>query len=180
MAGPSRRPRLIGRRLAQRALVLGLLLAGTAGSMASEACQLRELGAFSLCVPPAWRLEATAGTAVDSAAGRWSVGGPGAALLIEHDFGLYSDPLKDLPEGARVLAETALQVEGRAARLLRYTAPGREGEPAMHLLGLHVPVVHPGGRMGPIRLTLLARSTDPKRLDEVDAVFRSLRFKPPR
>lgn len=180
MARPPRKPGLSARP-ARRALALGLLLAAfVPSSMAAEACQPRDFGAFSLCIPPAWRIEATAGTAVDSAAGRWSVGGPGAALLVEHDYGLYSDPLQQLPDGARVLADTPLQLDGRAARLLRYTVPGRDGGPLMHQLGLHVPVVHPGGRMGPIRLTLLARSADPKRLAEADAAFRSLRFKPPR
>jgi hypothetical protein len=158
-------PAPLNRRLDRRGFGLlvtaGLVMAGT--TPAAD-CTRLALPGFSLCLPPGWQHLPGAGT--DSTVG--SLRGPG--LEIQYDLGLYSDPLRE-PEGAADFQARPAELLGRPVRWVRYRL-NREGR-TWHLLGLHVPEVR-RSRMGPLRLTLLARTAEAERVEAATAILGSL------
>lgn len=152
----------------------------------AEDCQRRDLGGFSWCAPPGW--QRLSGNAIDSMAGQFVAGGHGGpALHIDYDFGIYSDPLRQLPPGATQVSEQTIMVDGLAARLVRFSLPapvtdsatggkrGIDADAPRYFVGLHVPEIQ-ATPMGPLKLTVLAKSADEARLREAEPVFASIRF----
>ena len=129
----------------------------------AEPLPRRDLGGFSLKLP-ATMVQQVGG--VDSKAGRLH----GDGLLIDYDLGLYSDPLLSR-EGVSGYEETAVVVDSRPARLVRWQQP----DSTRYFIGLHLPDLR-ATAMGPIRLTLLAQTTDATRLDEIQNLLLSLRL----
>jgi len=144
----------------------GWTLAGLV--MAAEPLPRRELGGFSLQLPPGMQQQAGGS---DSRAGRL-VGG---ALRIDYDLGLYADPLQPR-EGISAREERAVQIDGRPARLVRWRVEGPASPAtARFFVGLHLPQAGQSV-MGPIRLTLLAQADDAAGLNEAQAILLSLRL----
>lgn len=138
-------------------------------SVSAQPCVVSDLGPFTVCVPTHWEVR-KAGT--DSAAGHLSDG----LLSISYDFGLYSSTLR-VPAGATDVHESAITVDGHAARRVAYSFQ-RGGGALVHFLGVHIPEVR-ASSMGSLKLTLLARASDAKRFDDVEALIPTIRIKPP-
>lgn len=130
---------------------------------AAEPLPRRDLGGFSLQLP-ATMVQQAGG--IDSKAGRLH----GDGLLIDYDLGLYSDPLLNR-DGVNGYEEKVVVVDGRPARLVRWQQP----DSTRYFIGLHLPDLRTTA-MGPIRLTLLAQTSDATRLDDIQALLLSLRL----
>lgn len=141
-----------------------MALAGPPGQAMAADCQRQALPGFSLCLPPGWQHVPGSGT--DSTVG--SLRGPGVEL--RYDLGLYSDPLQP-PEGAIEFQARPAELQGRPVRWVRYRLS--QQDQTWHLLGLHVPEVRRTA-MGPLRLTLLARSAEAGPIDATAVILGSL------
>lgn len=130
---------------------------------AAEPLPRRDLGGFSLQLPVTVVQQAGG---IDSKAGRLH----GDGLLIDYDLGLYSDPLLSR-EGVSGYEEKAVVVDGRPARLVRWRQP----DSTRYFIGLHLPELRVTP-MGPIRLTLLAQTSEASRLDDIQTLLLSLRL----
>lgn len=145
----------------------GLLLLGGCASAAAQACKTHELGGFSMCVPPDWRLSQGG---VDSVAGRFTADG----LRLSFDYGPHADPLWPAPEGADSASVSPLAVDGRPARRVRYVVRSASAA-GVHHLGLHVPDVR-SSPLGSLKLTMLASAADPEQLTRAAWAMMSVRF----
>ncbi|WP_349741957.1 hypothetical protein [Roseateles cavernae] len=147
----------LARWLSCLSLLWGVTLA------AAEPLPRRDLGGFSLQLPATVAQQAGG---IDSKAGRLH----GDGLLIDYDLGLYSDPLLNR-DGVSGYEEKPVLVDGRPARLVRW----RQQDSKRYFIGLHLPELRVTP-MGPIRLTLLAQTSDATRLDDIQALLLSLRL----
>ncbi len=147
----------LARWLSWLSLLWGVILA------AAEPLPRRDLGGFSLQLP-ATVVQQAGG--IDSKAGRLH----GDGLLIDYDLGLYSDPLLNR-DGVSGYEEKPVLVDGRPARLVRWRQP----DSTRYFIGLHLPELRVTP-MGPIRLTLLAQTSEASRLDEIQTLLLSLRL----
>lgn len=102
-------------------------------------------------------------------------------LQLDYDYGLYSDPLHQLPPAATGVTEQTITIDGLIARLVRFSAPASltgeksGGSTPMHFIGLHIAqVLHTP--MGFQKLTVMAKSADPAQLQQVISVLTSIRF----
>lgn len=136
---------------------------------AAQSQARRELGGFSLQLPPGVTQQAGG---IDSHAGRLV----GDALRIDYDRGIHADPLMPR-EGITGREERAVVVDGRPARLVSWRV--EQPAPARYFIGLHVPQAGESV-MGAIRLTLLAQVPDSARLADAEALLLSLRLTPQR
>lgn len=130
---------------------------------AAEPPPRRDLGGFSLQLPATMAQQAGG---IDSKAGRLH----GDGLLIDYDLGLYSDPLLNR-DGVSGYEEKPVLVDGRPARLVRW----QQQDSTRYFIGLHLPELRVTP-MGPIRLTLLAQTSDATRLDDIQTLLLSLRL----
>lgn len=158
-----------------RGLRVGLRLGGfslallwlSSVAAADAAWKLLDLGQFTLRAPASMVL--TRGGA-DSVAGILV----GEDLRLDYDFGLYADPLQTR-EGVRDFIVRDGIVDGLAARFVTYSIGSETGE-TRSCVGVHVPEVT-RSVLGPIRLTVLACSDDPRRMKLARAIFSTLRFR---
>lgn len=153
-------------RLGPLALAVGAM-AGCALAEAPAGWRHWDLGAIGLRVPAVMQLKA-GGT--DSQAGALTSDG----LRIVYDFGLYSDPLARRDDMLDYRSSAAA-VDGRAARMVQFRLGGATAAPLPACSGVHVPAVRKSS-MGALSLTVLACAASADGLQDVPAIFRSIRF----
>ena len=160
------------RRLVALALVGGTSMAACVLANDNTPADWRtwDLGAFRMRVPAV--LVHVAG-GIDSKAGVFTAEG----LRIEYDFGLYSDPLTRRDDMLDYQSSEG-NVEGLAARFVRYRLAGAADLPARSCSGGFVPGVRMSG-MGALKLTVLACAVGGDNLMDVPTIFESIRFQGP-
>lgn len=149
--------------------VVAVLSMAASSCVAAPGWTRHDLGAFWMDAPAGW--SQSTDRAVDSAAGHLTAEG----LRLDYDYGLYSDPLP-VPDGATDVRERPVVVDGLPARQVRYRLRVGSAKP-MYYLGVHLAVVRYTS-MGPLKLTVLAASSDKKQIRRAEAAMATIRFKP--
>jgi len=124
--------------------------------------------AFTFYVPPGSDLKLLPGRPIDSFARRYA----GATFRLAFDYGRWSNKLSDFVGDPRYRSTSAL-IDGRRALIV--TGPGL-GQWDCHddLAAVYV-IDHAEGRQ-PIALEMDACTRDPRQLETVQAIFRTIKF----
>ena len=151
-------------------LLAGSFMAGCVAAAAPADWRTWDLGAFRMRAPADLRLAAGG---IDAQSGALTT----AALRIDYDFGLYSDPL-DRRADTLDYQSRAGTVDGLAARFVGYRIAPAGAQAGQACSGVHVPEVRSSG-MGSLALTVLACAEHADGLRDVPAMLASIRFQPP-
>ena len=123
--------------------------------------------AFTLRAPPGTIFTRGMGDSVVAG----TLSGPGFALTV--DLGVHADPL-DAPGNGTPPRMTAVTIDGKAGRFGVWSAT--RGDTSSRA-GLHVPSVVPTP-IGALRLTISGQVADQQAAARVEAMLRTIRFRP--
>jgi hypothetical protein len=122
-----------------------------------------ETGTFSLYIPPGWRFRKLQG--FDSHVGEFF----GDGVVLNFDFGQYSDPLSEDDEPSYVVSH--LVIDGMAAKTVSSRNPGHG------ITGVYFPSVSPPDSLSRDSLSIVSQDLTAAEQEVVLGIFRTIHFK---